>query len=171
MSTVSATNVTYGDVVRLLFQEAACLDRRDLDGWLAMLADDVVYRMPLRITKDPRTGSDIVEGMTFFEETKVSLRTRVERLKTTSAWAEMPPTRTRHFISNILVDDGPEPDTLAVTSSFLVLRSRRDSEAVEQVFGERQDVWRKSDEGWKLVRRTIYPDQTTLTVLNLSMFI
>lgn len=165
------SRLTYGDVVQLLFHEAALLDRREYDAWLDLLDDSIVYRMPLRITRDPRSGPEIRDDMAFFEENKASLRTRVERLKTTSAWAELPPTRARHFISNILAEPVTDDGTLTVASSFLVLRSRRENADVEQIFGERRDVWRWNGERWRLFRRTIYPDQTTLSVMNLSMFL
>lgn len=161
----------YGEITNFLYREAALLDHRKLDEWLTLLDDSIVYRMPLRVTRERDSGPEIIEAMTFLDETKASLITRVERLKTTSAWAEEPVSRTRHFISNILVEPGSEEDEIRVNSYFLLLRSRRDKLETEQIFGERQDVLKKNDGQWKILSRTIYPDQSVLTIPNLSVFL
>lgn len=164
-------NISIDEVTRFLYKEAALLDHRKFEQWLDLLDDAIVYRMPLRVTRDSNDAINVVDDMTFFEENKRSLITRVERLRTTSAWAETPPPRSRHFISNILVDPGDAADEFAVSSYFLILRNHRDSEEVERIFGERSDVVRSGADGLKILRRTIYADQTVLTIRNLSVFL
>jgi 3-phenylpropionate/cinnamic acid dioxygenase small subunit len=158
-------------ITNFLHYEAFLLDSRRFAEWLDLLADDIVYRMPLRATRERKDGSTIVEDMTFFEESKTSLTTRVNRLGTTSAWAEDPPPRTRHFVSNILVESGFPNDALTVRSCFLCKRSRAGEIEAEEIFGERVDVLRNVDGQWKIAARTIYPDQAVLGVKNLSMFL
>ncbi|MCL6633186.1 MAG: 3-phenylpropionate/cinnamic acid dioxygenase subunit beta [Alicyclobacillus herbarius] len=160
----------YEEIVNFLHDEAFLLDERRFDEWLEMLDDSVQYRMPLRVTKNKAAGDDIVDAMTYLEETKQSLTTRVNRLKTTSAWAEDPPSRTRHFITNVRIERA-ELDEVHVTSYFLMLRSRGSSMEVEQVFGKRSDVVKKQNGQWRLVKRTIYPDQAILGMRNLSNFL
>ncbi|WP_067933349.1 3-phenylpropionate/cinnamic acid dioxygenase subunit beta [Alicyclobacillus kakegawensis] len=157
------------EIVNFLHDEAFLLDERRFDEWLEMLDDSVVYRMPMRVTKEKEGGDDIVDEMTYLEETKQSLITRVNRLKTTSAWAEDPPSRTRHFITNVRIER-EEPEEVHVTSYFHMLRSRGSTTEVEQVFGKRSDVVKKRDGNWRLVRRTIYPDQAILGMRNISNF-
>src|SRR5262245_66237812 len=67
----------------------------------------------------------------YFNDNKATLRIRVERFYSKSAWAEMPPSRTRHLISNIRIrqDDGIQFD---VDSNFLVYRTRMEKE--EDIF-------------------------------------
>lgn len=163
--------MTYEEICRFLYTEAALLDRREFEEWLELLDDNLSYRMPVRVTRDFGESNDIVDDMTFFDENKRSLTTRVERFRTTSAWAENPHTRTRHFVSNVLVEVNASEDEAQVHSNFLILRSIRDRPEVEQMFGERVDVIRRVDNRLKLVSRTIYPDQTVLSMLNLSIFI
>jgi 3-phenylpropionate/cinnamic acid dioxygenase small subunit len=160
-----------GEITQFLFHEAYLLDSKRFEEWLDLLADDLVYRMPLRVTTENKDGTNVVEDMAFFEETKKSLTTRVNRLRTTTAWAENPAPRTRRFISNIMIEDVANSDELRVRSYFLFLRSRAGDIAIEQLFGERQDILRKTDGGWKIARRIIYPDQAVLGVNNLSMFL
>jgi 3-phenylpropionate/cinnamic acid dioxygenase small subunit len=158
-------------ITHFLHHEAFLLDSRRFDEWLDVLADDIVYRMPLRATRERKDGSNIVDEMTFFEETKKSLTTRVKRLGTTSAWAEDPAPRTRHFVSNILVESGVGNGEFTVRSNFLCKRSRAGDMVTEEIFGERLDVLRKVHDQWKIASRTIYPDQAVLGVKNLSMFL
>lgn len=159
-------------IAAFLYREAQLLDRRQWVEWLELWDEQAVYRMPQRVTPDRGAGSEWVDSMAYLDETKASLRTRVARLQTTSAWAETPPSRTRHLISNVQVaPPGPDLTVVAVTSVFLVLRSHRDLAAVEQLFGERQDLLRWTGETWKILQRIIYPDQTVLDMPNLSIFL
>ncbi|MED4910943.1 3-phenylpropionate/cinnamic acid dioxygenase subunit beta [Brevibacillus centrosporus] len=161
----------YYEITQFYYREAYLLDARKFEEWLEILTDDIRYRMPLRATREKKDGSNIVEAMTFFEETKTSLTTRVKRLGTSSAWAEDPAPRTRHFITNILLETVSEDDKLTVRSHFLFKRSRAQDVGTEELFGERLDVLQKSGGTWKIASRTIYPDQTVLSVMNLSMFL
>jgi len=156
------------EVTRFLYYEAALLDNRKYDNWLSLLSDDVVYRMPQRATIERKDGYDIIDDTAFYEEDIKSLKLRIERLGTKSAWIEDPPSRNRRFISNIMIQ--PSSDNLEVTvnSHFLLLRSRVDSTTNYQIFGERFDRLRKIDNEWKICSRVIYPDQTVLSVLNLT---
>ncbi|BCJ88226.1 3-phenylpropionate/cinnamic acid dioxygenase subunit beta [Effusibacillus dendaii] len=158
-------------ITQFLTRETYLLDHRKYEEWLDMLADDIVYRMPMRVTKEAKDGPNLVEEMTFFEETKKSLTTRVNRLRTSSAWVDNPAPRQRHFITNILVEQGSQPNEWQVRSCFLFMRSRGSDIDVEQLFGERLDVIRNANEEWKIASRTIYPDQAVLGVMNLSMFL
>lgn len=160
----------YSEIVNFLYREAMLLDDRHFDEWLELLDDTLVYRMPLRVTLEKEAKSDIVEEMTFLEENKRSLVTRVNRLKTNSAWAESPPSRTRHFVSNIMVNKETEGE-VHVASYFQMLRSRGSKTEVEQIFGKREDILQSRDGEWKLVKRTIYPDQSVLGIRNISNFL
>lgn len=159
------------EVTRFLTREARLLDNRQFEDWLELLTDDVVYRMPVRMTRESKDPSGKDNAMAYFDESKKSLTTRVKRLRTNSAWAEDPPLHTRHFVSNIEVEPGDKPDELNVCSYFLTKRSRGVDHNVEQIFGERLDILRKVDGEWKLAARRVYPDQSILTVMNLSMFL
>jgi 3-phenylpropionate/cinnamic acid dioxygenase small subunit len=156
-------------VTSLYNHEAFLQDHRRFGEWLDLLTDDIVYRMPLRATTE--TKDNIVDDMAFFEETKISLTTRVNRLATASAWAESPAPRTRHFVTNISIEAGACQDELKVRSCFLFKRSRASDLETEELFGERLDVLRKVHGQWKIAARTIYPDQTIITVKNVSMFV
>jgi 3-phenylpropionate/cinnamic acid dioxygenase small subunit len=105
----------------------------------------------------------------YFDDDKKGLGIRVERVYAKTAWAEMPPSRTRHLISNIRIkkDDGAE---IEVHSNFLVYRTRM--EADQDIFvGTRQDVLRRVAATFQIARRTIILDQAVLNAKNISVFL
>ncbi|MDR4947728.1 3-phenylpropionate/cinnamic acid dioxygenase subunit beta [Neobacillus cucumis] len=159
------------EIIRFLHKEANLLDHRKYKEWLELLADEIAYRMPLRETVEGVGVNDIASDSSFYEETKLSLTTRVNRLYTKSAWVENPATRQRHFISNIMVEPTEDPNEFKVTSYFLYKRSRGSSHVIEELFGERNDIIRKVHNEYKIVSRTIIPDQAVITTMNMSMFL
>jgi p-cumate 2,3-dioxygenase beta subunit len=105
-------------VEEFLYREAALLDAWRLDEWLALFTADGRYLVP---TTDLPDG-DPRKHLVFIDDDMVRLRARVERLKSRHGHREYPSSRTRRFISNLLikVEDGD----VVVTSSFLVYRFR-----------------------------------------------
>jgi 3-phenylpropionate/trans-cinnamate dioxygenase subunit beta len=85
------------------------------------------------------------------------------------AWAEDPPSRTRHLISNIEVEPGDAEAEFRAYSNFIVYRSRAELEEDFYV-GTRQDVLRRVDGAWKIARRKIILDQNVLSAKNVSIF-
>lgn len=154
----------------VLFEEAALLDAGAFDAWLGLLAADVTYRMPVRMTRERGQAPDASDEMQHFWEDRATLQLRVDRLRTEFAWAEDPPSRTRHFVSNIRVRPAGRAGEFDVSSYLLVYRSRGDLPA-DLISAERRDVWRETDAGWRLAARRILIDQATLATKNLGIFL
>ena len=157
-----------------LFLEAELLDERQFREWLDLFTDDLHYWMPTR--HNPLERPDALDeelskpaGSYYFNETKQSLCIRVERLYSKTAWAEMPPSRTRRLITNIRVkNEGAHG--LDVHSNFLVYRTRMEKD--EDTFvGTRRDTLRRVGGGLKISRRTIILDQAVLAAKNISIFL
>jgi 3-phenylpropionate/cinnamic acid dioxygenase small subunit len=172
------------EVEQFLYREARLLDERRFREWLELLTDDVRYWMPGRSTRYPKVSKAIVifdpdryseedlsreDELAILDETKETLGRRIARLETGMAWAEDPPSRTRHLLSNIEVEPGDMASELKVYANFLVYRSRSETEQDFYV-GARQDVLRHVDGAWKIARRTIILDQTVLLAKNVSIF-
>lgn len=163
---------TYWEVYSFLMYEAELLDERREREWLDHLcADDVEYLMPVRVNRERGEGEGFSEEAFFFQETRGSLELRVRRLETEYAWAEDPPSRTRHFVTNIRVADGEEEDEVAVRSNLLLYRSRGSEPNHDLLSAERKDVLRKEDDQWKLRKRVILLDHSVLMTHNLSVFL
>ncbi len=157
------------EVAAFFYREAELLDSNSLEEWLELLTEDIKYEMPVRITRE-RGQPDVSSEMGHFSEDCRSLELRVKRLGTDFGWAENPPSRTRRFISNIRVENTSNPNEVKAYSYFLLYRSRGASTQVDLISGERQDLLRKLDGGWKLARRLIIVDQAVLGTRNLAIF-
>ena len=162
------------EVEEFLYLEAELLDERKLREWLELFTEDAHYWMPIRHNPLERP-IDLTDELSkpgegyYFNDTKKSLKIRVERVYAKNAWAEMPPSRTRHLISNIRVkkDDGHE---IEVHSNFIVYRTRMERD--EDFFiGTRQDILRRVNGELKIARRTIILDQAVLGAKNISVFL
>jgi ethylbenzene dioxygenase beta subunit len=157
------------EVEEFLYREAELFDEWRLREWLGLLTDDIVYRVPIRIAKEKTEGESAVTGvsteMFHLDEDKDSLELRVERLETGFAWAEEPPSRIRHHVSNVRVGEG-----LAVRSNVLVYRSRWDKSDYDILSAERRDVFRRVDGELKLASRHVILDSTSIPTLNLTFF-
>lgn len=157
-----------------LYLEAELLDDRKLREWFELLSDDVRYWMPIRHNTFDRPV-DLAEELSkpgegyYFDDDKKSLKIRVERAYAKNAWAEMPPSRTRHMISNIRIKKNDGAD-IEVHSNFLVYRTRMEADQ-DWFVGTRQDILRRVDGGFKIARRTIILDQAVLTAKNISVFL
>jgi 3-phenylpropionate/cinnamic acid dioxygenase small subunit len=161
-------------VEEFLFWEAELLDERRLREWLELFTDDTRYWMPIRRNSLERS-SDLGEELSkpgegyYFNDTKESLKIRVERVYSKQAWAEIPPSRTRRLISNIRVkkDDGIAIET---DSNFLVYRTRMENDQ-DFFVGTRKDILRRVSDDLKIARRTIILDQAVLAAKNISIFL
>lgn len=167
---VDAEPTTYERVCRFLFDEAAVLDDGDLDGWLALMSPDLRYQVRARTTRERRSSARAA-GALLFDDTFETLSLRVARLGTDFAWSEDPPSRTRHFVTNVRVDrDAPAGD-LRVSSCVLVYRNRGASPAGDTLIGDRDDRLRADGDGFRIVERQVTLDQSTLGSMNLSFFL
>ena len=88
---------------------------------------------------------------------------------TGTAWSEVPPSRTRHLVTNVQVDPGEPDSEVRVRSSFLVYRTQHEHNQ-DLFVGERDDILRRVGDQWKIARRTILLDQAVLSSANLSIF-
>lgn len=156
-------------VEQWLYQEAALLDGWRLTEWLDLLTEDCRYLAPLRVNREGESP-ELSWDFYLFEDDKETLKLRIERLKSGFAWAEDPPSRTRHFVSNVRLAAQLEAE-LEVRSDFLVYRSRGGEAGVEWVAGERRDTLRQEGGRLKLAQRIIIVDQASLNLRNLAFLL
>ena len=172
------------EVEQFLYREARLLDDRRFRDWLTLFTDDVRYWMASRTNRYPKSSKAISildpdryveddigreDELAILDESKETLTGRVDRLDTGMAWAEDPPSRTRHMISNIEVEMGEAETEIRVYSNFIVYRSRAETEEDFYV-GARQDVLRRVDGEWKIAHRKLILDQNVLSAKNVSIF-
>ena len=162
---------TYWEVYSFLMGEAELLDERREREWLeSCVTEDVEYLMPVRENRERSEGTGFSDESFYFQETQGSLELRVRRLETEYAWAEDPPSRTRHFVTNVRVSGGDEEGEVAVKSNLLLYRSRGSDPTADILSAERRDVLRKEEDRWRLRRREILLDHSVVMTHNLSIF-
>jgi len=172
------------EIEQFLYREARLLDERRFQEWLELFADDLRYWMVGRANRYPKFSKAIAildparyveddlgneDELAILDETKETLVARVARLGTGMAWAEDPPSRTRHLIANIEVEETGSPSEVTVYSNFIVYRSRGETEQDFYV-GARRDLLRRVDDAWKIARRRLVLDQNVLSAKNVSVF-
>jgi 3-phenylpropionate/cinnamic acid dioxygenase small subunit len=175
---------TIREVEQFLYREVRLLDERRFHEWLQLLTDDIRYWMGSRTNRYPKSSKAIAildperydendftreDELAILDEDKSTLNARVARLDTGMAWAEDPPSRTRHLIANVEVEPGDEEAELKVHSNFIVYRSRSETEQDFYV-GARNDILRRVNGAWKIASRKIVIDQNVLLAKNVSIF-
>ena len=161
----------YNAILETLFDEAAALDERRFDDWTAILATDLIYTAPIRLTRTgPTRDRDVMRSMFHFDDDYNSILMRIGRLHK-SAWAEDPPSRCRRFITNVRVAECGTEGEYEVVSYLLLERSRGDNPENERMSAERRDVWREVNGSFKLATREIIVDQSVLGMANFAVFL
>lgn len=156
-------------VEQFLYEEAALLDARKYREWLALVAEDIHYWMPIRRTvtrKDLEFEFTKPGAMAYFDDDHELLEMRVKKLEASSAWSEDPPSRSRHFVSNVRIL-GMEGDQITIDACFHVHRTRLNTD-LDSWVGRRTDVLRRSGASFKLLKRHIFLDQTVIASKNMS---
>lgn len=157
-------------ITDFLLDEAALLDARRHEDWLALLTEDVRYLVPVRLTT-AHTLATSTSSMSHLDEDRYSLVKRVERFATEHAWAEDPPSRTRRFVSNIRCWQSEDPEVLIAMSNLLLFRSRGDIHPPDLISGVRTDRIRTTTDGPRLCRREVWLDESVLRTQNLAVFL
>ncbi|MCI2418392.1 3-phenylpropionate/cinnamic acid dioxygenase subunit beta [Saccharopolyspora sp. K220] len=162
------------EVADFLYAEADLLDQRRYHEWLDLLAEDFQYSMPIRMNvsfdqpdeqEQTRAGADIC----WFDESKDTVRLRVDQLMTGKHWAEEPVSRVSHLVTNVRLTEVALPE-VAVSSRFLVYRNRVADET-DFLVGRRRDRLRQVGDTWQVYRRELLLDQSVLLAKNLSTFV
>ncbi len=109
---------TRQDVEEFLYREAAMLDRWQLDSWFALFTEDALYHVPTMGT-DPDLTPD--NRLFYISDDHARLRERVVRLSKKSAHVEWPRSRTRHMVTNVLIEERSDEELL-VSAAFSVHR-------------------------------------------------
>jgi 3-phenylpropionate/cinnamic acid dioxygenase small subunit len=111
----------YTEVASLLAREALLLDEQRWQDWLSLYTEDAVYWVPawqsdFKLTDDPKIQLSLM-----YSESRLGLRERVFRLESEDSFASVPPDRTTHITSNVLVtgvEDGG--NTVEASATWMV---------------------------------------------------
>ena len=168
-ATTQVPDTAIREITEWLFQEAELLDAGSYREWLALATEDLHYVVPIRVTREREADTDVLAGMTHMDDDWDAMEMRVLRLDTEYAWAEDPPSRSRHFITNVRVSESEVEGEYLVKSNLLLYRTRSDTPTFDILSGERTDTLRRVDEGLRLAKRVVLLDQSTVMTHNLAL--
>jgi len=141
--------VTRDEAEEFLVREAKLLDEWRLDEWLNLFAADATYLVPALDLplSEPR------QALFLIADDRRRLESRVKQLLGPSAWAERPHSRTRRFITNVLVTP-LESGAYRLEANFAVWRFR--NEKVDTYVGRYDHELVRGEKGLLLrVRKAI----------------
>lgn len=163
----------FSEIERFLLFEARLLDEERYAEWLSLMADDVRYWMPgiqARYRKDKRMAP-IGDRMAYFDDDLLNLRRRVTRFLDPTAWAEDPPTRTVHIVTNIEAERCEGRAEEFVCRSIVTVCRGSNVDEESRLSGRRVDHIRRVGTELRLARREIWITQAVLLSKNLNVFL
>lgn len=154
--------------------ESRLLANRRYQEWFSLLSKDIRYWMPLRNNKMLRElngefGSR--DAFAYFDEDWNAMEGRVRKIQMDIGWAENPPSRVRHHVTNIMIV--PRDENSCFVSTFALVYRNRGEEVVDLFSCERQDILRRVDTaaGYEIIWRKIILDSGSMFASNISFFI
>lgn len=153
-----------------LAREALIHDERRFRDWFALLDDEIDYDVPIRIAMR-NYADEFPQGAFRIKDCKAHIQTRIARLESDHAWAEVPPSRTLRVVGSVLVEATERADEIAVTSAMILYRQRGHDELGDVIPVRRHDVLRVTADGVKLLRRRALITHAVLQTPNLGVFL
>jgi 3-phenylpropionate/cinnamic acid dioxygenase small subunit len=156
---------THQEVTTFLALEAELIDSRAFAQWVELVDEDFTYKVPVPVTPDNPAAPAYDSDSFVLHETRQTLIdhwfSRYEPEMWEIAWAENPPVRFRHFVSNVRVRHTDAPDVLDVRSNAIVSAARQSSPTTT-LHVERFDTIARVEDGYRLRARLAVPDETLL---------
>jgi 3-phenylpropionate/cinnamic acid dioxygenase small subunit len=133
-------------ISELLYEEAAAIDERRFEDWLALYTEDAIYWVPQGEEDDP------VHRVSIAYDDHRRLHERVLRLTSGFAYSQDPPSRTCHVVGNVRVT-GEADGAIQVASNQIVTEVRRNVQNIYSGRFEHELV--PADGGYRIRRKTI----------------
>jgi len=153
---------THIDCENFLNREARLLDQGRLEDWFELLSDDIEYKAPLRETKDDRSEEFSTDSYYFLEDIG-SIRTRIDKIVHEYSVSSNPPAHECRMVTNVRVLDETD-DEVRVESRVLYRVAKTDQNDSDLITTcTRDDVLRRGGDSFKIKRRIVYFDESSLT--------
>ncbi|VCU71290.1 Biphenyl dioxygenase subunit beta [Pigmentiphaga humi] len=124
------------DISQFIFREAKLLDDRDYEAWLGLFEPDGLYVVPLAGEADGGRQAAIVR------DNQAAREERVHHLQNHWFPAQQPPSRTLHFVSNVL---GQESDGIWRVSTSQMIYETREGDWTQVGLGELRSIVARID--------------------------
>ncbi|HEY3916551.1 MAG TPA: aromatic-ring-hydroxylating dioxygenase subunit beta [Stellaceae bacterium] len=139
--------------IELLSHEAAYLDERRWDEWIALFAKDCEYWIPTWTAEGNLTSSPQTELSLMYFAGRGGLEDRIVRIRSGRSPAALPLPRTTHIVSNILPLAPPTDERIRLRSSWACHAFFPLMDANHIFFGRAEYDLARRDEGWVIAKK------------------
>ncbi|WP_327100347.1 phenylpropionate dioxygenase [Nocardia vinacea] len=155
---------------QFLALESKLLDEANEEEWFQLLDPELLYTIPIRQATEKR--SDEVNRAAYrVRDTLAHVRLRIDRLATSQAYSEIPPSRTMRLVGSILARRTDKDDVISVSSAVLLYRQRGIDPHFDLIPYRRNDELRLTADGPRLLRREILLTEVAIATPNLGLFL
>ena len=162
----------HAEIRMFLDREAEFIDGRRFADWLELVTEDFSYRMPVPYTPDNPEAPHYDPDALVISETRETLIDhwfrRFEPDMWEMAWAENPPVRYRHFVSNVRVRETGSADVYDVRSNAIVSATRQSDQPTLLVVERFDQVVRRGG-NWRLRSRLVVTETTVIEFAQLRV--
>jgi 3-phenylpropionate/cinnamic acid dioxygenase small subunit len=137
----------------ILSREAAYLDERRWDEWIALFAPDVEFWVPSWTAEGTLTANPQTELSLMYFAGRGGLEDRIVRIRSGRSPAALPLPRTTHIVGNILPLEPPQTERLRLRSSWTCHAFFPLMEATHTFFGRAEYELALRDQGWIIAKK------------------
>jgi 3-phenylpropionate/cinnamic acid dioxygenase small subunit len=162
--------ITRQEAEDFLYHESLLLDDHQYEEWLKLFAADGSYWIPMDENIDPELEPSIL-----FDDMEM-LEQRVYQLVNQPHYAQIPPSRTTHLISNVTVHDPGKVDEVIVRCNLAVFELREGDHlqlglGEQRAFAGRCEYRLRQVEGLAIVLKKVVLINRDLPIINLSFIL
>ena len=139
----------------VLEREAAALDERRWDDWLALFTADCEYWMPAWKSDDTPTADPRSELSHFYYASRAGLEDRIYRIRSNNSPASIPLPRTTHIVANVRALEPPAADLMRLRCNWVSHVFFPRSEESHAFFGFAEHTLVTRGETWLIARKRI----------------
>ena len=158
------------DAEEFLYHEAELLDSRQYEKWVDLFTSDGVYWLPMIDDSDP----ELVPSIEY--DDRKTLQMRVHQIVNKPRYAQRPPSRTLHSVSNVTVAPAERADEVLVRCIVTVTELREGDHRQLGLGEQRQFLGRceyrlRQAEKLLIARKKLLLINRDLPIVNLSFFL
>lgn len=165
--TTTTRTLTRQEAEEFLYEETRLLDERLFEDWLKLWAEDGIYWLPIVEGSDPGAQTSIQY------DDAILRKIRVHHLLHERNFAQSPPSRTIHQVTNVQASPA-DKDNEAMVRCTLAVHELRVGDHLQlglgdqRIFAAKVDYRLRYDGGWRIVLKKVVLINRHLPIINLS---
>jgi len=154
------------EIEAFVYREARLADEFRLDDWEALLTDDFHYWVPAG-----RLGGDPAHQLSYLNDNRARVATRIRQLKTGKRLAQLPESRMRRVLSNVEILEATG-DQVECAANFVLYELAVQSSGELRVWpGHVRYRLLRTDDGWAMAAKWVELVNAEAGLRNLTFLI